>query len=143
MAWKGSPEKSKPLVGFVHKLSPMKTGQKSEWCDLDLQLKDKHVKTLCFSKKKRDILLENQNNLTAVKLSNYIPGKSKLDNTEDVIKVNDQTTIEKASASEYNFQYVPDEEVKITNLADLQKVQFGKMVNLKGKICKGETGDSW
>ena len=137
MVSKGKPEKAKPLVGFVHKLSPIKRGQKVEYCELELQLVDRHVKTLCFSKRKRDLLLQNQNNLTPVKLTNYIHGKSIYNTDEDIIKINDQTAVEKAQPSECRFQYKDDEDVKITTLGQLQHVQFGEMINLKAKVCRG------
>ena len=79
-----------PVIGYVHKLSPLKQGKKKQWCDLELQMKEKRMRAVCFSKAKRDIFLEKQEIVSPVQISNYLIGLSWQGDGEE-IKVNDMS----------------------------------------------------
>ena len=110
---------------------------------MELQGPDnKRVWAVCFAKDKRTTLLEKQNTLSPVKISNYILGPSWTGEGQE-IRINDMSIIQAPSANEYNFQYIPGENAasdqEITELgAVLTDVESGTVVNVKGKIKKGE-----
>ena len=95
-----------------------------------------------FVLRRRDeIFLEKQNTVMPVKISNYISGPSWTGQREE-IRINYMTIVKAPATSEYNFQYISDENDKkeITLLSDvLNEVESGSVVNIKGKIIKGET----
>ena len=132
-----------PFIGYVHNLSSPRKGRKCTWFDMELQGPDnKRVRAVCFAKDKRTTLLEKQNTLSPVKISNYILGPSWTGEGQE-IRINDMSIIQAPSANEYNFQYIPGEnaasELEITELrAVLTDVESGTVVNVKGKIKKGE-----
>ena len=96
------------------------------------------MKALCFSNAKRNILLEHQSNLSPVRITNYVTGKSWEDKAKDIIKLNDITTIQTAEASDIDFQYRADPSLKFTALEELKRnIQCGQLVNVKGKVTKG------
>jgi hypothetical protein len=125
-----------PVIGYVHKLSPLKQGKKKQWCDMQLQTKDKRMRVVCFSKAKRDIFQEKQDTLSPVQISNYLIGPSWQSDDEE-IKVNEMTVVSSPPTSQYNFQYIPDEEPRVVPLAEVkEKVEPGKKIRVKGKIKK-------
>ncbi len=133
-----SPKKvASPIIGYVHKLSPLKQGKKTRWCDMELQMKDKRMRVVCFSKVKRDIFEAKQQTLTPVKISNYIVSKGLHDGNEEIL-VNDMTSVGLAAPSEYSFQYIPDEQPKIVPLNEVKEnIDAGEKVAVKGRIVKG------
>ena len=131
-----------PVIGYVHKLSPLKQGEKKQWCDLELQMKEKCMRVVCFSKAKRDIFLKKQETVSPVQISNYLIGPSWQGDGEE-IKVNDMTVVASLTTSQYNFQYIPDEEPTLVSLNEVkEKIEPGAMVHVKGKIKKGSTVES-
>ena len=131
-----------PVIGYVHKLSPLKQGKKKQWCDLELQMKEKNMRAACFSMAKRDILLEKQETLSPVHINNYLIGPSWQGDREE-IKVNYMTVVASPATSQYNFQYIPDEEPTLVSLNEVkEKIEPGAMVCMKGKIKKGSTVES-
>ena len=47
------------------------------------------------------------------------------------------------TTSQYNFQYIPDEEPTLVSLNEVkEKIEPGAMVRVKGKIKKGSTVES-
>ena len=131
-----------PVIGYVHKLSPLKQGKKKQWCDLELLMKEKRMRLVCFSKAKRDIFLEKQETLSPVQISNYLIRPSWQGDGEE-IKVSNMTVVASPTTSQYNFQYIPDEEPTLVSLNNVeQKIEPGAMVRMKGKIKKGSTVES-
>ena len=56
------------------------------------------------------------------------------------IRVNDMSVVNSLNASEYNFQYVPDNDGEIVSLADVEdNVESGQKVCVMGKIVEGQT----
>ena len=138
-----SPEKvTSPIVEYVHKLSNLKQGKKTRWCDMELQMKGDVIKrVVCFSKVKRDIFQANQETLSAVRISNYVINKSLTSESED-IPINVMTSVVAAGPSEYNFQYIPDQQPKIVSLNEVRRtVNIGKKLTVKGRIKKGEKAE--
>ncbi|CAB4005005.1 Hypothetical predicted protein [Paramuricea clavata] len=131
-----------PVIGYVHKLSPLKQGKKKKWCDLELQMKDKRMRVVRFSKAKRDIFQEKQETLSPVQISNYLIGPS-WQGDEQEIKVNDMTVVSAPTTSQYNFQYIPDEESRLVPLKEVkEKIEAGEKIRVKGKIKKGSKVES-
>ena len=61
------------FIGYVHNLSSPGKGRKCTWFDMELQGPDnKRVWAVCFAKDKRTTLLEKQNTLSPVKISNFV-----------------------------------------------------------------------
>lgn len=74
-----------------------------------------------FVLRRRDeIFLEKQNTVMPVKISNYISGPSWTGQREE-IRINYMTIVKAPATSEYNFQYISDENDKkeITLLSDV------------------------
>ena len=131
-----------PVIGYVHKLSPLKQGEKKQWCDMQLQMKDKRMRVVCFSKAKQDIFQEKQETLSPVQISKYLIGPSWQSNDEE-IKVKDMTIVSLPTTSQYSFQYIPDEERRVVPLGEVkEKVEAGKKICVKGKIKKGNRVES-
>ncbi|CAB3984358.1 Hypothetical predicted protein [Paramuricea clavata] len=131
-----------PVIGYVHKLSPLKQGKKKKWCDLELQMKDKRMRVVCFSKAKRDIFQEKQEMLSPVQISNYLIGPSWQGDKQE-IKVNDMTVVSAPTTSQYNFQYIPDEESRLVPLKEVkEKIEADEKIRVKGKIKKGSKVES-
>lgn len=132
-----SPKKvASPIIGYIHKLSNLKQGKKARWCDMELQMKDKRMRVVCFSKVKRDIFEAKQQTLNPVKISNYIISKGFQGNEE--ILVNDMTTVVSPAPSEYSFQYIADKQPEIVSLHEVKEnIPAGEKVAVKGRIKKG------
>lgn len=131
-----------PVIGYVHKLSPLKQGKQKQWCDLQLQTKDKRIRVVCFSKAKRSIFHEKQDTVSPVQISNYLIGPAWQSDDEE-IKVNDMTVVSSPTTSQYNFQYIPDDPPRLVSLKEVKEtVEAGEKVCVKGKIKKGQTVDS-
>ena len=131
------------FIGYVHNLSSPRKGRKCTWFDMQLQGPgNKRVRAVCFAKDKRTTLLEKQNTLSPVKILNYIVGPSWAGEGED-IRINGMSIIQAPSANEYNFQYIPNDNAsgvpEITALSAVQsEIETGTIVNVKGKIKKGQ-----
>ena len=84
-----SPKKvASPVIGYVHKLSNLKQGKKTPWCDMELQMKgDVRKRVVCFSKAKRDIFKTNQETYSAVRISNYVVSKGLTGDSEHILKI--------------------------------------------------------
>jgi hypothetical protein len=132
-----SPKKvASPIIGYIHKLSNLKQGKKTRWCDMELQMKDKRMRVVCFSKVKRDIFDVKQQTLTPVKMSNYIISKGFQGNEE--ILVNDMTSVVSPAPSEYSFHCIADKQPDIVPLNEVKEnIQAGEKVAVKGRIKKG------
>jgi hypothetical protein len=108
---------------------------------------NKRVRAVCFAKDKQTTLLEKQNTLSPVKISNYIVGPSWAGEGEE-IRINDMGIIQAPSANEYNFQYIPNDntsgEPEITAVSVVQsEIETGTIVNVKGKIKKVKMSKLW
>jgi predicted ATP-dependent protease len=108
---------------------------------------NKRVRAVCFAKDKQTTLLEKQNTLSPVKISNYIVGPSCAGEGEE-IRINDMSIIQAPSANEYNFQYIPNDnasgEPEITAVSVVQsEIETGTIVNVKGKIKKVKMSKLW
>ena len=127
------------VIGYVHNLSPLKKGNRTQWCDFDMQLaNDKTVRVVCFSKNKRSLFEEKQNTITPVKISKYLIGPN-FKGAGQEIRVNDMSVVQTPSSSEYNFQYKPDSDnspVPLKNI-DGDAYEDGLRLSIKGKITKG------
>ena len=100
------------------------------------------MRVVRFSKAKRDIFLEKQETLSPVQISNYLIGPSWQADVEE-IRVNDMTVVACPSTSQYNFQYIPDEEPMLVSLNEVkEKIEPGAIVCVKGKIKKGSIIES-
>ena len=90
-------KRKEPFIGYVHNLSSPRKGRKCTWFDMQLQGPDnKHVRAVCFAKDKRTTLLEKQNTLSPVKISNYIVGPSWAGEGEE-IRINYMSIIQAPS----------------------------------------------
>ena len=107
-----------PVIGYVHKLSPLKQGKKKQWCDLESQMKEKRTRVVCFSKAKRDIFLESKRRLFQFRLTTILSGQV---GDGEKIKVNDMTVVASPTTSQYNFQYIPDEGPTFVSLNEVKK----------------------
>ena len=135
-----SPKKvASPVIGYVHKLSNLKQGKKTRWCDMELQMKgDVRKRVVCFSKATHDIFKTNQETLSAVRISNYVVSKGLTGSSEDIL-INDMTSVVAASPSEYSFQYISDNQPEIVPLDEVRhSIETGEKITVKGRIKKGE-----
>ena len=133
----------KPIVGYIHNLSPVKMGRKVEYCDFELQLQDERVNAICFSKAKRNLLEKNATNLSPIKITNFLEGEphGEASTSRRQIKINDMTKIQELSANEYDFQYQESPASKKLNLKTiLSCVEPMQMVGtVEGKVTKEGT----
>ena len=109
---------------------------------MELQMKgDVRKRVVCFSKAKRNMFQANQETLSAVRISNYVVNKSLTGESEDIL-INDMTSVVAAGPSEYNFQYIPDQQPEIVSLNEVRcTVEIGEKVTVKGRIKKGEKAE--
>lgn len=139
---KSSPAKVfKPLIAYVHNVSNVHHGKKCAWFDMELQTENKRVRAVCFTHEKRSVFLEKQSTITPVKLTNYILGQAWNRDGEEIL-INQMTIVQSPASSEYNFQYIADENSgeETTELCQiLSTKECGASVNVKGKIKKGDT----
>ena len=135
----------KPIVAYVHDLSPIKESKsnKREWYDMTLQTEDQKLRAVCFSKAKRKLLESSQETLTPVKISNYLLAPNLWNKEQSDIKINEMTTLQIAQSEEYHFQYQQDTTQNILTLSDVQKqVQPGGIIPcIQGKITKSDEID--
>ena len=60
------------IVGFVHNVSPIRSGPKKNFFDLQVQTEDdSHVRGICFSPAKRKLFVECENEAIPVKISKF------------------------------------------------------------------------
>ena len=82
----------------------------TDYSDITLQLHGgKRRRAVCFSERKRLLLLERKNNRTAVKLSKF-----NIAEDSETVYINDMTYISMPRPEEYSFQY----EEKSTSSSD-------------------------
>lgn len=124
------------IIGYVESVSPSKRNRRdtTDYSDITLQLHGgKRRRAVCFSERKRLLLLERKNNRTAVKLSKFNIAKD-----SETVYINDMTYISKPRPEEYSFQY----EEKSTSSSDswitlkeaLERCEPMQLVNIKAKV---------
>jgi hypothetical protein len=127
-------DSSKPVIGYVHKLSPLKRNNKDtlHYQTLSLQTgTDMFEDALCYSKAKRPLLMTSVTSRTPVKINRFTK-------TEDGTKliINDMTSVTVADQAEYSFQYTEPVEV-ITDVSTIiEEKDPYNMVNIRGKVVQ-------
>ncbi len=111
---------SRSLVGYVHKLSPLKRNRRDtmNYSTFVFQGDNENIREgLCFSSAKRRLLQEKESNRIAVKLTGYT-----FTGADSKIVVNDVTTISTANPAEYSFQYSSEIDTKYDQVISLKQV---------------------
>ena len=123
------------IIGYVESVSPSKRNRRdtTDYSDITLQLHGgKRRRAVCFSERKRLLLLERKNNRTAVKLSKFNIAKD-----SETVYINDMTYISKPRPEEYSFQYeeksASSPDSWITLKEALERCEPMQLVNIKAK----------
>eukprot|EP00112_Aurelia_sp_Birch-Aquarium-sp1_P017838 Seg4175.4 transcript_id=Seg4175.4/GoldUCD/mRNA.D3Y31 product="hypothetical protein" protein_id=Seg4175.4/GoldUCD/D3Y31 len=134
--------KVESVVGYVHRLSPLKKSQnKNTYFDLCLQTKSSTYRTVCFSPEKHDYFKTSTEATSPVKITR--PQKKMNEFThENEIIVSKRAKLEEPSSDEVDFEY--DESLsKAEDNADVQEVSVcdaktltvpGVPVNMKERV---------
>jgi len=110
-----SPEK--PIIAYVHNLSPIKRNKKNtiDYTTLTLQMSDNPKQlALCYSKNKRKILEEKETTRSPVKITRYTTSTDKTK-----IIFNDKTIVSAPQDLDYNFQFTSIDNTPATAIADI------------------------
>lgn len=123
------------LVGYVHRLSPVKKGKSAEYSDFEIQLKDERINGVCFSQVKRKLLQEAAVNMKPLKISHFVAGSFC---GKPSVKINNMTRISEATTVECHYQYQPSAaSQKISLKTVLDSVEPNQIVGqVEGKITK-------
>ena len=124
-------------IAYIQSLSPEKRNKKDTlfYSSLVLQTADGNKDALCFSKAKRNMLLERFEKQTAVEIYNHTTSDGK-------IFINEMTQISNARQGDYFFQYEENaDEHALKSLEEIMKeANSMDMVNFCAKVVfKGDT----
>ena len=124
------------IIVYVESVSPSKRNRRNttDYSDITLQLHGgKRRRAVCFSEKKRLLLLDRKNNKTAVKLSKFNMAKD-----SETVYINDMTYISKPRPEEYSFQFEDKSALSSDNWVTLkealERCEPMQLVNIKAKV---------
>jgi len=124
------------IIAYVESVSPSKRNRRdtTDYSDITFQLHGgKKRRAVCFSERKRLLLLERKNNKTAVKLSKFNIAKDSA-----TVYINDMTYISKPRPEEYSFQFEDKSASCSANWMTLKEAleccEEMQLVNIKAKV---------
>lgn len=127
------------IIGYVQTVSPLKRNRSGtmDYSDITFQVHGgKRQRAVCFSKSKRQLLIERKTNKTAVKVA-----KINFSKDSETFFINDMTYLSNPRPEEYSFQFEEKEHSLYLSLKEtLEHSEVMELVNIKGKVVDvGET----
>ena len=124
-------EQTNEIIGYVHNLSPIRTGPTKKYFDFSLQTdSQKSVRGVCFSPQKRKLFADSEENSVPVKIKKFMNDKK--EGSTDIL-MGDFVNLELLTPKDIAFQkknVVPTD----LNLSMLSSISVQQLITLKAKV---------
>ena len=126
-----SPKRKRSMIVYVHNVSPRERNRKDtlDYSSLTLKMSEHLKEAVCFSKTKRNILIERQTKKTAIEITNHTIS------SDGKLFINDMTQLSDVRPGDFFFQYKDIVESFVCTIDNIvQEAQQMDLVNFRTKV---------